>query len=457
MKKIVAYTMVLVTMTLLAGCGKKKVEYVENKNLASDTDGVDAGIMFDSLAEQIGAPERWDGEYEGNDAGMTGIDVAADINLEGISGLHAYYTENIRLTEDYKQNIVETLSEGIVYQYDDEVKPKSYWKSWIEYQQDNITQYEERVNSGQEEMDEGYFEWASETLSEYQENYDAAPDDYMVAEDFSGNEYKITYLGMDYCLSFGCDESGYMTFINLTMLDVGQLFGDDNEHGNTYITWEEWNDMGEFETGEYRYESENNEYVREPEQIEYEVQAFLNGLGIDGFDIVRTYNADIYSDDGNKWRNGCGVVLFRSLDGVYLSGTDFEPEYIMLDYFPDNMPDILDNRDRLERIELSINDKGVLEMKYYFPMEWEMQTEEVQILSFETIQDYLIEYARELEETHPVYTQIELVYCLYSETEGGHEFMIVPAWRFKGQYQYEIMVNAIDGSQISTDQYRYAD
>lgn len=78
------------------------------------------------------------------------------------------------------------------------------------------------------------------------------------------------------------------------------------------------------------------------------------------------------------------------------------------------------------------------------------------------VQDYLIEYARELEETHPVYTQIELVYCLYSETEGGHEFMIVPAWRFysfedNGQYQYEIMVNAIDGSQICTDQYRYAD
>ena len=39
--------------------------------------------MSDSLAEQIGAPERWDGEYEGNDAGMTGIDVAADINLVG--------------------------------------------------------------------------------------------------------------------------------------------------------------------------------------------------------------------------------------------------------------------------------------------------------------------------------------------------------------------------------------
>ena len=88
MKKIVAYTMVLVTMTLLAGCGKKKVEYVENKNLASDTDGVDAGIMFDSLAEQIGAPERWDGEYEGNDEGMTGIDVLTEVNLDGITGVN---------------------------------------------------------------------------------------------------------------------------------------------------------------------------------------------------------------------------------------------------------------------------------------------------------------------------------------------------------------------------------
>ena len=268
MKKVVAFTMVLVTMTLLAGCGKKKVEYVENENLASDTDGVDAGIMFDSLGDQIGAPERWDGEYEGNDAGMTGIDVAADINLDGISGVHAYYTKNIRLTEDYKRNIVETLSEGIVYQYDDEMKPKSYWKSLIEYQQNNTTQYEEGVNSGQGEMEDVYFAWSSETLSEYQEKYEAAPDDYVVAEDFSGNEYKITYLGMDYCLSFGCDKRGYMTFINLTMLDAGQLFGDDNEHGNAYITWEERNDIGAFETGEYRYESENNEYVREPEQID---------------------------------------------------------------------------------------------------------------------------------------------------------------------------------------------
>lgn len=467
MKKLYAVVMVLTLMLAVSGCGKEEVDYVENNNVASGSDsdtGTDSnseadgmGMISGSLAEQIGAPERWEGEYEGNNSGMTGIDVLADVNLDGVSGVNVYHTEGIKLTEEYKQNFLETLSEGVIYKYDDEMKPKSYWSALIEQQQNEIDQAGDGIAMNPDAYDTEYTDGLYATLREYQEKYDAAPDDYVVATDFSGNVYKITYLGMDFLVYFDSDDNEYVECIRLTLMDSLQLIGNDVEAQDSGIAWADRDQIGTYTMGEFKYQSENNGYVREQDQIEQEVQTFLNGLGIYDFEMVQNFNIDFYTgtyeERESTKRDGCGVVLFKSMDGLYLCGQEYEPETYS---FPDKGTYTY-NRDRLESIELSINDKGVFGMTYYFPMEWTVQTENVEILPFNTMQHYLIQYAQELEETHPTYTNIDLIYCIYSESTGSHEFMVVPAWRFyssvsKVQFKYEIMANAVDASRISIEE-----
>ncbi|MGN0151488.1 MAG: hypothetical protein ACI39Q_03355 [Wujia sp.] len=462
-KKLCAPVMILILIIVVSGCDKeKKIDYVENSNLASDTDGtkgeeteIGTETMSGSLAEQIGAPERWDGEYEGNDAGMTGIDVLTEVNLDGITGVNVYHAKSIKLTDTYKQNFVEALSEGIVYQYDEEMRPKDYWNSFITYQENEISSAEDEMSSNPEAYDDYYIDGLYATLREYQEKYEAAPDDYAIAEDYSGNEYKITYLGMDYCISFGCDDEGYLTSVDLEILDFGQLIGADSDTEKISIMWENANGF-KYNTKDYEYQPDNNEYVREQSQIEQEAQTFLDRLGIHGFEMVRNCNINFYTGFYEKQESsrldGCGMVLFKDMDGVYLCAEEYEPE---ISYFSDDETSYMEsNRDRLEQITLEINDSGVFGMHYSFPMEWELQMENVQILSFDAIQDYMIQYARELDVSHPVFKSIEFVYCIYSEREGAHDFMVVPAWRFystqnESGYINEIMVNAIDGSRIS--------
>lgn len=472
MRKRMAVLMALIVIMSVSGCGREEIEYVEGSHLASDSDSdsdTDNGekggqaTVSGSLAEQIGAPERWVGEYEGNNSGMTGIDVFADVNLDGVSDVNVYHTESIKLTEEYKRNFLETLSEGVIYDYDDEQKPKVYWRALIEEQQNVIASIENMNSDEQGMFSTDFIELQYEILAKYQERYETAPENYVVADDFSGNEYIITYLGMDFVLCFIGDDDGYVTCIYMDMLDAGQLTGNDNEEQETYITWNDTSKSAVYDTGNFYYQPENNGYVREPEQIEQEIQTFLSGLGISGFEMVQNYNINIYTRalDGSEVNqtDGCGVRLFRSMDGAYLCGEEYESESLPADYSFSDDGSRVDgvyvemNRDRIERIELSINDTGVLQMRYYFPMEWTLETKNVQILSFDAISEYLIQYARELEDTHPIYTNIDLIYCIYSEDEGAHDFMVVPAWRFYSyknstDYQYEIMVNAIDGSRI---------
>lgn len=279
MRKRMALVMSLLVIMSVTGCGRKEIEYVEGNHLASDTDSnsdtdngedTEPGAFSGSLAEQIGAPERWDEEYEGNHSGMTGIDVTTDVNLDGISNVNVYHTESMKLTEEYKRNFAEKLSEGVIYKYDDDMKPKAYWEDLIEYQENEIVSVENMNNA-------------------------------------------------------------------------------------------------------------------EP------------GM----FEMVQNYNINICTEalDNSETNqtDGCGVLLFRCMDGVYLCGEEYESETVLTDSsFSDDVY-VEMNRDRIERIEL--------------------------------------------------------VYCIYSEKEGAHNFMVVPAWRFysyrnKADYQYEIMVNAIDGSRI---------
>lgn len=465
MKKAHALVMILTLILTVSGCGKKEVDYVENNNVTSDSvsatdtdgDGAGTGVISGSLAEQIGAPERWEGEYEGNNSGMTEIDVLADVNLDGVSGVNVYHTESIKLTEEYKKNFLETMSEGVIYNYDDELKPKAYWGALVEQQQNEIAQAEDGMAMNPDAYDESYTDGLYATLREYQEKYDAAPDDYMVASDFTGNAYKITYLGMDFLVTFNADDDSYVTDITLRLMDTRDMLGDGIEAQDSGIDWVDRDQIGTYTMGEFKYQPENNGYVREQDQIEQEVQTFLNGLGITGFSMVQNFNIDFYTgtyeERESTKRDGCGVVLYKSMDGLYLCGQEYEKET----YISQEDISFEYNRDRLERIELCINDKGVFGMTYSFPMEWTAQTENVEILSFNTMQEYLIQYAQELEETHPTYTNIDLIYCIYSESTGSHEFMVVPAWRFyssvsKNQFKYEIMANAVDASRICVEE-----
>ena len=463
MKKTYAMIMVLVLMLTVSGCGKKEIDYVGN-NVASDTDSnsvtdeaeAGMGISSGSFSEQIGAPERWEGEYQGNNSGMTGIDVLADVNLDGVSGVNVYHTVGVKLTEEYKKNFVETLSEGIIYNYDDEMLPKPYWQDLIECQQNEIDQAEDGMAMNPDDYDESYVNGLYATLREYQEKYDAAPDDYMAASDFTGNAYKITYLGMDFLVLFNADDDSYVTDISLQLMDTRDMLGDDVEAQDFGFEWVGRDQIGTYTMGEFSYQPGNNGYAREQDQLEQEVQTFLNGLGITGFSMAQNFNIEFYTGPYEEresiGRDGCGMVLFKCMDGLYLCGQEYEPET-----YTSQEISLTYNRDRLERIELSINDKGVFGMTYYFPMEWTVQTENVEILSFDTIQAYLLQYAQELDTLHPTYTNIDLIYCIYSESTGSHEFMVVPAWRFysnvsKRQFKYEIMANAIDGSRIDIEE-----
>lgn len=440
-KRIAAVCVCCALVLVMSGCGRKKVEYnIEQEQTATETEAeTDAGAVSGSLAEQIGAPKQWVAEYDGNGGTMTKIIVSADVKLPEVQKVKALKMKGIRATEDYKKAYLESLSEGIIYQFDEPMRPKAYWEAEIALCEGNIRLMEEA------EADSEMLQNEYGNIAAFRELYDAAPSDYVPAENFQGNCYAIPYNGMDYQVEFFVDDAGYLGYVQLQVIDNRQLVEDSGGYQFAYLS------------GNGTYKAEGNQYVRTEEQIFQEVEAFLAGLGIDGFSAKNLYNLEFVTDNGN-WNNGCELVLYRDIDGMYADVEEYEEMEVIGHNDEGEEWTMPVPRNMKETIYIYVNDKGVIGMIYNYPKEEVERIDDIQLLPFESIQDIAVEYARNLEGTQLFLNTMELCYCIFSESSGAYEFMLIPVWKFckyedsnrGNKYTDVILINAIDGTYIGS-------
>lgn len=434
-KRMMAVCVLAALIAGTFGCDRKEVEYnVEQAQTQTETDGAGG-----SLAEQIGAPKQWNAEYDGNGGKISKIVVKADVKLPETQAeaVDALKMKSVKMSEDYKKAYLEKLSEGNIYLFDESVRPKSYWEA-------EIFRCEEAMRMIQ--MPEGT-EWYDDAVSfyleciaEYQERYDAAPQDYVVAENFQGNCYAIPYLGMDYQVQFSEDD-GYISGIDLSVIDKRQLV----EEGEAYS-------YVNYVRGD-KYNAENNQYVRTEEQIAGEVQTFLEGLGIEGFS-AKTMNNLEFKMDSRAWRDGCDLFLYRNINGIYMDAGECEEKEMVFHNDEGDFTAMVE-QPNIEFIRIYINDLGVIGMTYSCPKEETGRIDDIQLLPFESIQDIAIDYVRNLEyslNTSIYFNVMELCYCVFNDPEGTKECIIVPVWRlgtYEGsEYKVQILINAIDGGYV---------
>lgn len=469
--KIFAVTVCISMLVSSVGCNnRRKVEYIVG-DVATSSDADETIVSNDmsgvSVAERLGVPERWDEELEGGD-NMKGIDINAEIKVPDVTRVNVYKTQSILLTDEYKEEFINKLTEGEVYKNDDDSKPKSYWQAKIdenefklehiddeyipyEYEGDKDTDVDviSIVNIGPSD------ENLQAEIEGYKEKYNNAPDSYIPAEDYSGNSYVIKYNGINYDVDFVADGEGYITSISLFPTDTREILNEDVNMNVPSLTGAERGQDMEYDTGKLRYTSEDNLYKRTSEQITEEAGKFLEDMGISGFELARTYDVLFWGNVEDKYvhiADGCCAVMLKNNAGMFFAGEDYESKQIVIEGFDgEETMDI--GRNKLETIDLYINDSGLIGMKYCFPLEWSLETENVQLLDFSVIKETFAEEAKNVDDEHPVFTNVDFVYCICADEYGAHEFMVVPAWKMYvttggNIYVHQIMINAIDGSVI---------
>lgn len=472
--KILAVTVCIFMFILCVGCNnKRKIVYIVD-DVATSSDADETSVSNDmsgvSVAERLGVPERWDEELEGGD-NMRGIDINAAVNVPDVTRVNVYRAQSILLTDEYKEEFINKLTEGEVYKNDDDSKPKSYWQDKIdenefilEHIDDEAIEYEyeadKNTNVGVVNFINLGFsdEILQAEIEEYKEKYNNAPETYIPAEDYSGNSYVIKYNGINYDVDFVADGEGYITSISLFPTDTREILNEDVNMNIPSLTSARGGQDMEYDTGKLRYTSEDNLYKRTSEQIAEETGKFLEDMDINGFEIARTYDVLFWGNVEDKYvhiADGCHAVMLKNNAGMFLAGEDYEAKQIVIEGF--NGEETMDiGRNKLEKIDLYINDNGLIGMKYYFPLEWSLETENVQLLDFSVIKEAFAEEAKnvdDVDDVHPVFTNVDFVYCICADEYGAHEFMVVPVWKMYvttggSIYEHQIMINAIDGSVI---------
>ncbi|MGN0393895.1 MAG: hypothetical protein ACI4EF_00870 [Coprococcus sp.] len=439
-------TSVLVATTLLSGCGKKKVDYMEE----GEGGKADSG----DLATKLGIPESYDGEVAVGKSGLTSIKISdTDIVVPDKDSMSVVYYERNDMDNAYKQKIAEALfdkSQGI-YLYDWDKPYKGDIEAMIE-------QYQSLVDEATKSGDTDSVEWYTEYIETLKQQLSEASDKREGAGDYSGDEF-IGNVG----------KNQFMLSVMNTSEGLGSCFSFSLYPSDSYLQYRPYEGAamaycydGAYTDDEEMEDSSNKCSLSSDEAVEY-ASSFLSKCGIN--DVINTSVTDLTWEYDNSvydiiaMENDGYVVNFsRSVDGVVpYTGYTYMLEYMWdSDLFYDTA---------YETYKLNVDDNGIIEAECYdFLKPTGEKDSNVELLTWEKIlecletavSDFYSENATNYDKI--TFNDVRLSY--YRISDGENRYKYIPVWIFAQCEEYEgeldtdypiqlIMLDAVTGELIN--------
>ena len=165
----------LMVSTMLAGCGKKNVDY--------DIDGSNGNKDSGSLQDKYDIPQSYDGSIAVGDSGLREITVkVSDISIPDTAIMYTEKLSKNNTGQEGRKKAAEAIfdkSKGI-YAYDED----NMTKADIEAQIDSWEAYKKNLGTDADHIKE-----ANDAIAELQDKLEKAPDTYPAAGDYSALRY----------------------------------------------------------------------------------------------------------------------------------------------------------------------------------------------------------------------------------------------------------------------------
>lgn len=442
-------------MLSLTGCGKDKVDYVTETN--TPTDGIATNISTGTLEEQIGAENVWEEDIDVD----KGKKICAEVVIPDATGMKVVNLERVSFDAEFKENFMNCLTDGPVYKYDYEYLPKADIQENIDYYKGIIANLEEQGYEPYNEDDE-YYHWYRALKAE-EELLEQAPEDYVLADDYSGYTYLFENDGVEYIVNFIGDVSTMDRWIVLDVKNPEETIDESNYTGVFYQTTGDYTTMDEEDINTNRCD------ITE-EEAKKAALDFVSCLELGEFKIVGTEMMSVYCtlEDGSAetFYYGYSFKLYRAIDDIEVDGNDYINSPVTDEQYRESLTDSYNAASCnmcFEEIKIDVTDKGVVRMTYMSPHRYkETVAENVNLQSFDSVKSVAIEEisAKSYYE-YDTMRRMELGYYNYWD-EDTENTVVIPVWKLTTDISGNctpsdsyVLINAMDGSVINVGKQHY--
>lgn len=397
--------------TVLAGCGKKKVDY----NMGDDGNGGGGG----KLATRLNVPESYDGKLSDIDSetGLTDVSIkATEISVPDTDKMSIYKYDANSIDSDYKKRICESfydVSAGI-YEYNWDKPYKGDVEREIELAQSMADQ-------ATSDDDKSYFDSYIDSLKEELKN---ATEERVGAGEYTADAFVGTVGSNMYMISFNTGDSGSGGGFDIDYYPSDQMINYKPKEGAASV----YCYSGEYYDGE---DSANSAALSKEDASQKGID-FLASCGItdvvetDVTDLIWEYNDASYNIVAAE-KNGYMVTYKRSIDGI----APYTPSVYGIDSLTsgDTWYDTVD-----ETFQLSIDDNGIVQANCVDALKATKDKQDnVDLLSWDDILKKLPTAVNTYyKDNKTQYSTVEFndVSLTYYKVKDGDGYKYTPVWAF---------------------------
>lgn len=445
-KKVVLTSGVL--SLLLCGCQKTDVDYELDTQSVQRTQG---NSIQETSPLELESVNAWEEDIQVTE--NVEFHINASITIPDVEQMSVVELQKTEFEEAYKKKVIEYFF-GTSQVYSNE--PENWTKSRLQEQIDDLEKtiqsiedvLQEAENNPESNADiEGFKQMMKEYKEEqagYQEQIKQAKDEFVEIEDYSGANYVGTYNAKNYTLSF--DDTRDCSFVLFSVDDIADVGSEEADSLWSYFAADsEWikgaKNHCELTEEEGRKQAEEALLAIGWSEPIWKDTEFLVWSDENGEEVVDGYcfTASL----------GIGNMAFGDFDSGY--------EWVLGQSSADPYQGTAD---------IYINDNGIVYMSVNEPVNVVQITENVSLLSLDTIKGIIRnelsnhpeKYLEDGKKTY--FTQLELNYIRIKDDSRERYFSYVPVWRLchktgstdNGMGRkisgYPVLVNAIDGSVI---------
>ncbi len=497
-------------MNLLAGCKEKTVDYsVENETENTQEESGGNGSIgrgkkglkqfadepaFDNLADA----EGWRGENaKGEEVGVTVYD--AEVTVPDAEEMYVVEVKEPEFNAAYKKQLAEKIFGDAEVYYNDlahlprkdieERRKECQYFYQIAKANEKIyydtVKFRTRQYQFDPEKPEGWKDILEQELIRYDNALETAGDKLTAVSEYDADEYLGTYSGMTYELSFSendkvrkRDDGPYVNAysedgffmncrgkeISLQVKDIYQVCPEEVKEVEGLF----YRDLKDFSLS---FAEKKNQCRLSEEVCKKLAKKFVDELNLG--DYVYTNCANL-----NWWRgaaanfNDSGYVTdgyifyfeagIDSVSFVQFGTQENDWNYLKLKKEQEEPQYCLK-----ARIEVYVNDKGVIGMRAYHPIETVSVSEGVDLLPLDAVkgiikdqlENHFADFRFKVDKFEGnkfiQFQRLELIYFRVRNKENGGYYSYIPVWRLSGGFDYPryfenpLLINAIDGSAIN--------
>lgn len=443
MKRYIA-VLILVIILTLTGCGKKTVSYKDNQSEEKESCAqhiAEEETPAGSLKEVLNLEDKWKETMETENGNE--IIINAKVQVPDASAMYTQELSRYYYNAQDKKRIAQYFLEPESIELNRDAIPTKE-----QLRQDIETWREELAAIEQEDTpDDGYITLIKNEIKRMEGLISEAPDEEDVQTkefDYKENHYKGTKDDIEYILTFDSDETRNVSSWSLmptaietynTIGATGFGFG-----GNT--------------VSKLVPSAIENKCSMTKEEVEEQAERICEELGLPDMEAESMVNILWINMKQEEEANGYCVSLVRTINGVATKSTTYQDDRqsIYLDTESQKQPY------RQEKINIAMNDKGIVYMEYSGILSAGETKSVVKLLDFEQIKETL---RKELskKQVRLIYNIMELGYVRVLDEKEEGIYSYIPVWKlssgpedyfdFSNVDPYEcILLNAIDGSRI---------